>query len=89
LPTYGGSHTENTIASLRQRLYAASIGLDIRMGKQEENPPPFLHHYTDANGLLGILETSTIFATNYRRLNDSSEIQHKCRVRRRRYLKTL
>jgi hypothetical protein len=30
-------------------------------------------HYTDANGLLGILSSDSIFATDYRYLNDSTE----------------
>ena len=32
-------------------------------------------HYTGASGLLGILETDSLFATDYRYLNDSSEGQ--------------
>ncbi len=35
----------------------------------------FLHHYTTKDGLLGILNTNSIFATHYRCLNDSSEMQ--------------
>jgi len=36
---------------------------------------PSIFHYTDATGLIGILENETLFATDYRYLNDSSEGQ--------------
>lgn len=35
--------------------------------------PPHVYHYTDANAVCGILENSSIWATNYRFLNDLSE----------------
>jgi Protein of unknown function (DUF2971) len=38
--------------------------------------PNRLYHYTDGLGLFGILETSSIRLTDYRHLNDPSEIQH-------------
>lgn len=38
--------------------------------------PPTVHHYTDASGLDGILKTGTIWATDYRYLNDSSELRY-------------
>lgn len=41
-----------------------------------EKKPEFLYHYTNSLGLLGILNTSTMWATDYRFLNDSSEIQY-------------
>lgn len=37
---------------------------------------PHLHHYTDLPGLMGILETQTLWATHYKSLNDFSEIKH-------------
>jgi Protein of unknown function (DUF2971) len=37
---------------------------------------PELHHYTTFQGLKGILETNTIWATHYRDLNDSTEVVH-------------
>ena len=43
---------------------------------QPKEPPDLLFHYTNAGGLLGILSTSRIWATNYRFLNDSSEIAY-------------
>lgn len=38
--------------------------------------PPCLYHYTDANGLIGMLTEGSIWATDYRFLNDKSEIRH-------------
>jgi hypothetical protein len=37
---------------------------------------PFVYHYTDRAGLEGILSSQTMFATHYRHLNDTSEIEH-------------
>ena len=37
---------------------------------------PLVYHYTSQAGLEGILTTQTLFATHYRYLNDTSEIQH-------------
>lgn len=36
---------------------------------------PELHHYTDLNGLSGILESGTLWATRYDCLNDAKEIR--------------
>ncbi|MHC5134505.1 DUF2971 domain-containing protein [Pseudomonas glycinis] len=38
--------------------------------------PEYLFHYTDAGGLLGIMKTSRLWATNYRFLNDTKELIH-------------
>jgi hypothetical protein len=38
--------------------------------------PPLLYHYTDVNGLYGILKESEIWATNVCFLNDPSEFLH-------------
>ena len=34
---------------------------------------PSIFHYTDARGLMGIIDTSCIYATDYRYLNDSMD----------------
>jgi hypothetical protein len=44
--------------------------------KQFQQDHPQLYHYTSRVGLEGIVRTNTIWATNYRSLNDSSEIIH-------------
>ncbi len=36
----------------------------------------FVYHYTSRGGLEGIINTQTLFATDYRYLNDTSEIEH-------------
>lgn len=38
--------------------------------------PAVVHHYTDTPGVLGILESGELWATDYRYLNDSSELQY-------------
>jgi hypothetical protein len=38
--------------------------------------PPVVYHYTDAAGLLGMLSTGRIWATEYRFLNDRTEVEH-------------
>jgi len=39
----------------------------------EHLPPSSLFHYTDANGLLGIIKSRMLWATHFQYLNDSSE----------------
>ena len=41
-----------------------------------QRPPGPLFHYTDANGLLGILEHKEIWATDALHLNDAQEFKH-------------
>jgi hypothetical protein len=38
--------------------------------------PEILYHYTDAKGLLGILDTNEIWATSYRIMNDAREFEY-------------
>jgi hypothetical protein len=45
-----------------------------------KNPPQIVYHYTDINGLLGIIESDCIWATHVSRLNDSSEYLHGIKV---------
>jgi hypothetical protein len=40
---------------------------------KEEAEPELLYHYTDQQGLLGIIEDGCIWATHFRYLNDTSE----------------
>lgn len=42
----------------------------------EPKPPSVLYHYTDANGLLGILSHKQLWLTHHSFLNDSNEIQY-------------
>jgi hypothetical protein len=62
-------------SSIRQR--AESTGKEIRnRWFTTEQPPDVLYHYTDATGLLGILATKELWATNIYYLNDSSELHY-------------
>lgn len=45
-----------------------------------ESPPKIIYHYTDINGLLGLIASGRIWATHASRLNDSSEYHHGTRV---------
>jgi len=40
------------------------------------DPPNQLFHYTNVDGLLGIVQTNSLWATNIRFLNDSSELKY-------------
>jgi len=44
--------------------------------KEKNNIPEILYHYTDARGLLGILENKNIRLTHVNYVNDSSELRH-------------
>jgi hypothetical protein len=43
---------------------------------EQSTPPPLLYHYTNAAGLLGILQSGCLWFTNAFQLNDPSEITH-------------
>lgn len=45
-----------------------------------ESPPIIIYHYTDINGLLGMIVTGKIWATHVSRLNDSSEYHHGTKI---------
>lgn len=46
----------------------------VRAGAQSRPAPPLLYHYTNAPGLLGIIENNKIWATHINYLNDASEL---------------
>lgn len=41
-----------------------------------EDIPSIVYHYTDASGLMGILTSGEVWLTDYRFLNDKSEMEH-------------
>jgi hypothetical protein len=43
---------------------------------EEETLPPLLFHYTDSNGLLGIVRSRMLWATHAQFLNDESELRY-------------
>ena len=47
-----------------------------------ESVPRTVHHYTTSSGACGILNTGTIWATDIRFLNDSSEWHHTLDITR-------
>jgi hypothetical protein len=40
---------------------------------QRDSPPSILYHYTDQSGLLGILQSGTLWATKVQYMNDATE----------------
>lgn len=47
--------------------------------KQPQDEPPLeLFHYTTPEGLIGIVQTTKLWATNIRYLNDFSEVRYTC-----------
>lgn len=45
-----------------------------------DSPPKVIYHYTDSYGLLGLIESGSIWATHVSRLNDSSEYHHGAKL---------
>jgi hypothetical protein len=41
-----------------------------------DRPPNIIYHYTDVNGLIGLIDSGCIWATHVSRLNDASENMH-------------
>ena len=41
-----------------------------------QNRPVALYHYTNANGMLGIIDSNRLWATHYQYLNDLSELEY-------------
>jgi hypothetical protein len=52
----------------------------LRANLQHYQFPPKLYHYTDVGGLLGIIQSHTLWATHVDHLNDSSEVQYARRL---------
>lgn len=52
----------------------------LRAQMQDHPQPPRLYHYTDVQGLLGIIQSQTLWATHVDYLNDSSEVQYARRL---------
>ena len=47
----------------------------VRKEDLSESPPPSLYHYTDQRGLLGIIESCSLWATKVQYLNDFREFK--------------
>ena len=48
--------------------------------KRHQKAPPILYHYTAADGLLGMLQSRQMWATNVRFMNDTSELAYGIRL---------
>ena len=48
--------------------------LGINLELATESPPPILYHYTSQDGLFGILESKSIWASKIQYLNDETEL---------------
>lgn len=55
---------------------SASLELPFLEPEETVQAPPVLYHYTDQHGLLGILTSGRIWATDVLHLNDSSEVRY-------------
>lgn len=67
-------------AQAKTRWLAEQVQQDLPRG------PELLWHYTDAQGLLSIVESGVLWATNTRYLNDATELLHGLDVARERLL---
>ncbi len=63
----------NEVESRFQQLWSAEDNSD-------EQPPNLLYHYSSAEGLLGIIQSRQLWATNALYLNDTSEISDALEV---------
>lgn len=63
-------------AALNLALEKASSKIAESRKHTQTTPPEVLFHYTSSYGMRGILESSRLWATNYRFLNDASEVAY-------------
>jgi hypothetical protein len=63
-------------SALNPALERASAEIAESRALIQAQPPELLFHYTNASGMRGILDSSRLWATNYRFLNDASEIAY-------------
>jgi hypothetical protein len=63
-----------------KRADAAARALFMAWEAMHESPPLTLYHYTTADGLIGMLQSRQIWATNVRFMNDTSELAYGVRL---------
>jgi hypothetical protein len=84
--TGSGDESAEPLAPAEQEvldgLLAAHDDWHAAWTRRHESPPDLLHHYTDAAGLLGIVQDGEIWASNAAFLNDSTELVYVNEVRR-------
>lgn len=64
----------------RQSPDDAATTLWLAWEKVHQDPPQILYHYTAAEGLLGMLQSRQMWATNVRFMNDTSELDYGIRL---------
>jgi hypothetical protein len=75
--TYVSNNTDLWQELINQFSEVTSTLKDIDVGESlDDETPSILYHYTTANGLKGIVESNTIWATHYRFLNDKTEYKY-------------
>lgn len=70
----GSNEKQTEIASINR--LKASVYPDIRGTACPKPTPDELYHYTGIQGLKGIIESQTLWATHYKFLNDAEEVVH-------------
>ncbi len=50
--------------------------LEASLAKLDETPPKYVYHYGSMSGLLGVLQSKSIWASDVSSLNDKNEIVH-------------
>ncbi len=65
-----------SFTALDPALEMASSTIATSRTQTQANLPELLFHYTNSAGMRGILESSSLWATDYRFLNDASEIAY-------------
>ena len=62
---------------LQEQTNALLMPIQARLPSLDSEPlPEAVYHYTDIGGLLGIVDSGVLWATDYRYLNDSSELRY-------------
>jgi hypothetical protein len=62
---------ENEISDIEDLIQDAYTAM-----RPKDSPPHVLHHYTDATGFLGIVESGSLRATHIAFMNDATEYKH-------------
>jgi hypothetical protein len=69
-----------TKRTTRQNPDDVAMKLWLAWEKVHQDPPQILYHYTAAEGLLGMLQSRQMWATNVRFMNDTSELDYGIRL---------
>ena len=64
------------IAAFDEEVAALSKSVEGEMLPADTDPPDLLYHYTSIDGLLGMVKDKMIYATDFRLVNDSSELAY-------------